>query len=248
MRLIEKECPNCGASLSFTKEDTSCKCEYCKREFEIERDTDKKKLDDQFSLSELKTPFKIFSYLTFGSFITQAIIFFITFIIIIILGINIIQGLNDSDSIFNRNTSLIENVSELNDEDYSTIDLNTNVLFSKDTIGTSTEYIKKANLKRERIYVISNKKRNYIIPVYKVVYSKLMNNDEKHILYVPIKYKNVKNKNNSIAFSLDNGRIVAPEYYFNEAQTEYTYGYTDIDTLYNIVIKKYENKYTITQK
>lgn len=248
MRLIEKECPNCGASLSFTKEDTSCKCEYCKREFEIERDTDKKKLDDQFSLSELKTPFKIFSYLTFGSFITQAIIFFITFIIIIILGINIIQGLNDSDSIFNRNTSLIENVSELNDEDYSTIDLNSNVLFSKDTIGTSTEYIKKGNLKRERIYVISNKKRNYIIPVYKVVYSKLMNNDEKHILYVPIKYKNVKNKNNSIAFSLDNGRIVAPEYYFNEAQTEYTYGYTDIDTLYNIVIKKYENKYKITQK
>ena len=39
MRLIEKECPNCGAGLSFTKEDTTCKCEYCKREFEIERDT-----------------------------------------------------------------------------------------------------------------------------------------------------------------------------------------------------------------
>lgn len=43
MKLIEKECPNCGASLSFTKEDTSCKCEYCKREFEIERDENKKK-------------------------------------------------------------------------------------------------------------------------------------------------------------------------------------------------------------
>ena len=36
MRLIEKECPNCGAELHFTKEDTTCKCEYCKREFEIE--------------------------------------------------------------------------------------------------------------------------------------------------------------------------------------------------------------------
>ena len=54
MRLIEKECPNCGAGLHFNKDDTTCKCEYCKREFEIERDTEKKKLDDQFSLSELK--------------------------------------------------------------------------------------------------------------------------------------------------------------------------------------------------
>lgn len=248
MRLIEKECPNCGAGLSFNRDDTSCKCEYCKREFEIERDTDKKKLDDQFSLSELKTPFKIFSYITFGSFITQAIVFLIVFIIIIIVGVNIVKGLNDSDSIFNRNTYLISDAAELNSDDYSTIDLNSNVLFAKEALTTSTSYIKNSNLKREKIYVISNKKKNYIIPIYKVCYKEFMNNDERIVLYVPIKYTNVKNKNNSIAFSLDNGEIVAPEYYFDETQTDYTYGFTDMDSLYDKVIKQYEKNYKITQK
>ena len=248
MRLIEKECPNCGAGLSFTKEDTTCKCEYCKREFEIERDPEQKKLVDQFSLSELKTPFKIFSYITFGSFIVQALVFFVIFIIIIIVGINIVKGLKDSDSIFNRNSSLIEDISELNNEDYSTIDLNSNVLFSKETISTSSSYIKKGTLKREKIYVISKDKKNYLIPVYKVVYEKFMGEGDKYTLYVPIKYNNVKNRNSSIAFSLDNGEIIAPEFYFNEAQTDYTYGYSDLDTLYKEVISKYEKNYKITQK
>lgn len=246
MRLIEKECPNCGAGLSFTKDDTTCKCEYCKREFEIERDTDKKKLVDQFSLSELKTPFKIFSFFTLSSFIAQGFIMLITFIIIIIIAFNIIKGFNDSDSIFNRNVSLIESVNELNSEDYSTIDLNSNVLFSKKTINTATEYIKKGSLKREKTYVMSRKRRNYIVVVYKVVYGKFMNNDEKYTVYVPIRYKNVKNKGNSIAFSLDNGKIAALEYHFDE--NNYIYGYGDLDTLYNEVIKPYENRYKISIK
>ena len=42
MRLVEKKCPNCGANLSFGENEKSCKCEYCKREFEIERDTEKR--------------------------------------------------------------------------------------------------------------------------------------------------------------------------------------------------------------
>ena len=40
MRIIEKKCPNCGAALEFNETDKSCKCNYCKRSFEIERDSD----------------------------------------------------------------------------------------------------------------------------------------------------------------------------------------------------------------
>lgn len=245
MRLIEKECPNCGAGLHFTKDDTSCKCEYCKREFEIERDTDKKKLVDQFILSELKTPFKFFSFFAVGNFATQAIVTGVTFIIIVIVAFNIISGLSDSNSIFNRNASLISNVSELSNSDYSTLDLDSNIIISKETTATAGGYTNLGKIKRIKMYVVSNKKTNYLIPVYKVVY-KYFSSDETHTVYIPIKYKNVKKKSNSIAFYLDNGEISAPEYHFND--NNYSYGYADLDTLYNEVIKEFEKDYTITEK
>ena len=40
MKLIEKKCPNCGAGLEFDDEAKTCKCQYCKRSFAIERDVD----------------------------------------------------------------------------------------------------------------------------------------------------------------------------------------------------------------
>lgn len=245
MRLIEKECPNCGAGLSFTKDDTTCKCEYCKREFEIERDTEKKKLDDQFSLSELKTPIKLFSYLTFGSFISHAIIMVVMFIIIIIVAFNLIKGLNDSNSIFNSKAYYVDSVNDLSSSDYSTLDIQSNILISSSTRENAGIYASNS-YKREKIYIVSNRKSNYIIPVYKAVYRNMMNSDEKHILYIPVVYKNIKSKNNSIAFSLKEGEISAPEYSFNGSNS--SYGYTDLDTLYNEVIKQYENNYSISEK
>lgn len=244
MRLIEKECPNCGAPVSFTKEDTTCKCEYCKREFEIERDTEKKKLDDQFILNELKTPFKIFSYITFGSFISHAVVVFVTFIIIIIVAFNLIKGLNDSNSMFNRNAYYVENVNDLSSSDYSTLDIQSRILITTKVNGYTGFYSN--NLKREKVYVVSNKKSNYIIHIYKAIYTNITNTDDKHTLYIPIIYKNVKSKNNSIAFSLGEGEISAPEYSLNGSN--YVYGYTDLNTLYNEVIKQYENDYKISEK
>lgn len=85
MRLIEKECPNCGAGVKFNEDDKSCKCEYCQREFEIERDKeDKKRFDPKnYKLTELKTPMKVF----FGTFaaagISMAIMGFIMFLAVV---------------------------------------------------------------------------------------------------------------------------------------------------------------------
>ena len=86
MRLIEKECPNCGASVKFNENDRSCKCEYCHREFEIERDKEdeKKHFDPRnYTLTELKTPMKAI----FGSFaiagITMSLIGIIIFLAVV---------------------------------------------------------------------------------------------------------------------------------------------------------------------
>lgn len=85
MRLIEKECPNCGAGLKFNENDKSCKCEYCHREFEIERDKeDKKRFDPRnYKLTELNAPMKAI----FGSFaitwVIMSIIGVITFLAVV---------------------------------------------------------------------------------------------------------------------------------------------------------------------
>ena len=240
MRLIEKECPNCGAGLHFGKDDTTCKCEYCKREFEIERDTEKKKLDDQFTLNELKTPFKFFTYFAFGSMISQIIVISITFVIIIIVAFNLIQGLNDSNSLFNRNAYYVTSVEDLNNNDYNTIDINSSIAINKATMGNTNGLVKKGSFKREKLYIISKKKRNYIIPVYKATYSYYSNSDIKYDVYIAVIYKNVRSKNNSIAYTLDDPEVVDNIYNFNEGG--YTYGYDSIESLYNDIIKYYEGK------
>lgn len=246
MRLIEKECPNCGAGLSFTKEDTTCKCEYCKREFEIERDPEKKKLVDQFSLSELRTPFKIFSFLTLGSFATHAIMVFVVAIIIVgILGFGIIAGLSNSNS-FDVRANYVTSPSDLSSSDYNTLDLNSRITISKETIGITKGFVSKENYQRVKLYIVYKRARNYLIPVYKVTYEYFSNSDIKYDVYVPVIYKNVKSKNGSISFSLNNGSITDTEYHFNEGG--YTYGYGDIESLYDDIIKPYEKRYKIVEK
>ena len=53
-------------------------------------------------------------------------------------------------------------------------------------------------------------------------------------------YKNVRSKNNSIAYTLDDPEVVDTIYNFNEGG--YTYGYDSIESLYNDIIKYYEGK------
>ena len=68
----------------------------------------------------------------------------------------------------------------------------------------------------------------------------------KYDVYIPVIYKNVRSKNGSVAFSLDDPEVVDTEYHFNEGG--YTYGYGDLDSLYNDVVKHYERRYTIVEK
>ena len=241
MRLIEKECPNCGAGLSFTKEDTTCKCEYCKREFEIERDPEQKRLVDQFSLSELKTPFKIFSFLTFGGFFTQALMIFGVFIIVIVIaGFGIFFGGKDPNTLFSKTNNYVTSPSDLSDSDYNTLDLNSRIVIAKETTGNTNGFVNKNSFKRVKLYVISKRNRNYLIPVYKTTYEYFSNSDIKYDVYTAVIYKNVKSRNNSIAYTLNHASVVDTEFHFNEGG--YTYGYGDIESLYNDVIKYYEEK------
>ena len=86
MRLIEKECPNCGASVEFNENDKTCKCEYCKRSFTIERDKeDNKKIDPRkIKLNEMKAPMKAIAGSIALTWFAMYVTGFIMFIAIVI--------------------------------------------------------------------------------------------------------------------------------------------------------------------
>ncbi len=92
MKLIEKKCPNCGASLSFNSNDKEVTCKYCNVSFEIEKeigdliDTERiEKVANEifdpamFNLHKkmIKNASKVFIFVWAFIFIVGLIIFFV---------------------------------------------------------------------------------------------------------------------------------------------------------------------------
>ena len=88
MKLVEKKCPNCGAKLSFNKNDKEVVCKYCDKSYEIERETNINDfIEDgfdprEFVLKNFKSIRKTGKFVTIFSiciFIFIFIMFFIMF-------------------------------------------------------------------------------------------------------------------------------------------------------------------------
>ncbi len=72
MKLVEKRCPNCSASLSFDEYAKSVTCNYCGTSFKIEKDaSDVENKDDNVPTINVKLVKKI----SMGVFIVWALVF-----------------------------------------------------------------------------------------------------------------------------------------------------------------------------
>ena len=236
MRIIEKKCPNCGASLSFDENDKSCKCDYCKRAFEIERD-----LDDveKFNLiyNTVAKPFKFFSIIPFGF----ASIFIIAIALIIFFNVfNNESSGSSNKSVFEKDT-LLKSIDDIENFDYSFIDTTSTIGISRED-KTLFDYHMKGTAKRETIYLLFNDKANKLIPVYKTIYT---NGENTYTLYVPVIYNNIHKGN--VPHDIGNPNISAPIYYFNMDHSEYAVGYDNLDKLYEEVVKPLENEFTLSK-
>ncbi|MBE6157681.1 MAG: hypothetical protein E7160_02685 [Firmicutes bacterium] len=261
MKLVEKKCPNCGAGLSFNDTDKSCKCDYCKRAFEIERDNtidSSASINDQYQLSELKGPLKIVGLYFAGTYIVGAIITIIVFILVGVIGYNIYKHasnqLSDSNnnSIINKksNAKYITSIDDLDNDDYEDIDSDSNIEIKRSGNGVNNayhSYSRDGDPKREKVYVAYKKDDNVIIAIYKAIYKDFFHQENSYTVYVPIVYENIK-KNEFGIYEWDNPQVKAPEYYFDSEHKSYTYGYNSIADAYNSVVKPLENDYKISQK
>ena len=233
MKLIEKKCPNCGAGLEFGENDKSCKCSYCHRSFEIERDKDSL---DNYNLTMAKV-----------SDVVPAKTFLIP--ICIILGVGIILFFI---AIFGIRAAVggdyLKDINKISNEDYSTIDHDAKMAIFNLTFGDN-EYNISGNESRVKEYLAYNKDGNIYIPVYKVVYSKIFDSKEKVTVYIPVKYVNLKSNIEGVdIFDLGDGNIDADDYYFNMEHSSATKGYSSIEDVYDKYIKPLEKDYTIVEK
>lgn len=240
MKLIEKKCPNCGASLEFNNYDKSCKCEYCKKSYVIEMESKDRDFysPNNFNLLEKKSN-SLF-------LIIFAIMFTIAFGFIITIGFNTIKN----DDFENESSEAVfTKVSDFSKGNLESFDRESYWIINDKNDGL-VDYHLDMSIKREKMYVAYNKKEdsNMVIVVYKVKYSKFLDDENIYNLYVPVVFKNLAMIDSPLEFQLKNGYIKAPEYYFNLEHSEYAYGYQDMETLEKNVIEPLKKNYKIDSK
>jgi hypothetical protein len=266
MKLIEKKCPNCGASLSFSETDKSCKCEYCHREFEIERDEkiiqdESRDNFDAYSLIDPETAKKV-AKTGLAVFAATSIIPLIIFVIVFcIIAFVIFKGV--STSVHEQQNKTQEEISKtiaindvnklkntelkyLSDKSYSALSV-------KGEGGTKYSYQNEDHEVYKYIGAYKDKK-NYIYVVQKVLYVNFFNVKDKKTVFIPVRYENVYS---GIKWSDDeteeivNGSVVdAPKYYLNKDPELYVRGgYATYEEFYNDKIDPLKaDGYKITEK
>ena len=245
MKLIEKKCPNCGASLEFSETAKSCKCDYCHRTFEIERDNNGINID--FNLNELEKPFMMMAK---GVFIIPiiGILIIATFVIIGIVAMDMGDNKNnDFDTEEKEEEKLLTSVKDMSSTEIEHLDSSTKFDIAINGEGESStkhSYSRDEEPKREKLYVAYKKGSNKVIFIYKVVYKDFFHQDDVHTVYIPMIYENV----NKAVSNAGDVKMDAPTYYFNSDHTCYYYGYGSFEEAYNNIIAPLKDEYKISEK
>ena len=248
MRLIEKKCPNCGANLEFDENDKSCKCQYCKRSFEIERDVNDL---EKFNLiyNQIQKPFKIMFYIPFIA----------AFIIILIISLVIFFSFKgpkvDNNSIYEEFQDIvkdkelfIKDVNELSNTDIDLIENNASSKINHTAEGVndaSHSFSIDGDITREKIYVLYKEKTNYIVVIFKATYRDFFHQEDRHTVYIPVVYEKIEK---NVLSSLGNATIEAPTYYLTTDKSTFTVGYSSFEEAYQETVGVYNEEFTISEK
>lgn len=251
MILIEKKCPNCGASLKFNDDDKSCKCEYCKREFSIEKDKNSSiGINENYTLVDPSFG-KVLSLTGGIASLIFTIICISIFFFILIVTYNLTNNTKNysiNSLISDDNGPLITNANKLTNQDIKNIDFNSKLMIPSMGSGENSlnhSYSIYGQKNKKCVIVASKNDSNKIISIYEVNYYDFFHKEDKYTVYIPVIYENVKS---DVMLSLKNPRIPIHEYYFNEEKTSYVYGYHSFEEAYNDVVKPLSNDYEISQK
>ena len=261
MKLVQKKCPGCGASLSFNENATKTKCEYCKQEIFIEKET-KDHLNGfaedvyQLSLEEFRQASKIHKISFYGVMIFIAAIFIMAIFSFVFFFKDFNSLFNGQakdfpmaeSSVGNTNTSTentplkkdyITEISQINESSLSKLKIDSlNVLNHWTTTlqnpdSTKWEYV-------GMYLLVSKTDYNELYMVYRRKYTV---NNKKVETYGAVSYTNLKLNGETISESLS-GFPLAPMKTSDDLKTIY-FGYKSNEILFNEEIKPKINKYEV---
>ena len=188
MKIIEKKCPNCGASLSFNDNDKETKCNYCNREFIIEgeKEENSRVKSEDFILHE-----KVIKAYGTVHYIISFIIILITISVFFFIFKNVFSSMS-KDASFS-----ISNVDEKTFEMIHDSSLN-----ELKNMGSFYSMIyKEVDYEYIGSYLYKSTFDNTLVDVYKVKYVK--NEDKSYDTYISVKYSNIKYENNKVTLKYD---------------------------------------------
>lgn len=240
MKLIEKKCPNCGASLEFDDQAKSCKCSYCHRSFEIERNQDNL---EEIELIFSKTPkfFLIPFILIFVSVITIFVFVFI--------GISSYDTFQDEEilDIFDMEDVLLSDLSSIQNSDFRFIDSQGTSIITNLTFGYH-EYQREGRIERVKTFLAYQEDENILIPIYQVNYASWPEKTEKYTVYIPILFEDVMISDKNINIhELSSGKTTTNQYYFGNSGFSIP-AYDSLESLEQDFILPLEEEYIVTQK
>lgn len=248
MKFKEKKCPNCGADLEFSETDKTCKCQYCKRSFEIERDMSD---IEKFNLvyDKIHKPMKMF-------FIIPLVIFFIIFIFVIVMITGILKKQETNDtSIFEEyqdlivdKENLLTDVNEIKNREFDMIDSQASSQINRVAEGVndaSHSFSVDGDITREKLYILSKENYNKLVVIYKATYRDFFHQEDRHTVYIPVIYENIEK---DIISSLGNSTISDHIYYLSSDNSCFTYGYGSFEEAYQSTVGLYADEFIITEK
>ncbi len=183
MRIIEKECPNCGADLKFKNGDESVTCEYCKKEYLIENDSNDNTNPEAFNLVAKTTR---------GIGISIMLVSFVMIILIVVMMIVAMSnfGKNGGFNNSNNNESVeILTIDDISGETFKELHKQSELLISNTSnINFTQPQVEPFKLIGTYLFIKEN--GNSVYDVYK---AKFKYNDGDRDVYYAVKFDNVEN-------------------------------------------------------
>ena len=149
--------------------------------------------------------------------------------------------------VFDDSNKLLSDVSELSNSDLDRInnDASIKISYGAKGVSTSGKSFYREDVERQKIYLAHKDDENVLIAIYKAEYYNFYNQSDRYIIYVPLVYKNVTKDTIS---TLEDEKVEAPEFYFDDGHTTYFYGYSSLEEAIKEKIDPLRKDYKITEK
>lgn len=270
MKLVEKNCPSCGAGLKFNENDTSVTCEYCNKTYYLQKDEKKSVSLDNAHIGDAYKFVNEFGKPVLSGF--KYVFMFPIIMFILVIGIfgfmsanmfkdnhnnikdryenmvndNKTQDTNKDNQKENK-TKYVSKIAEIDKVSMDTFHDSSKIKL-KNYTGSCVhgDYTLTENWTSVGVYLLVSKEdgENILYDVLKHTY-KNKKTGKKTTLYAAVKYDDLVLTEDGIVNNDYSGWSEAPSYEFPGTTFNSANGYESVEKLYNQLIRGQSGTYTI---